>query len=64
MADTHPSTAHYDENGVYVPDPLNQPLAEHEKLGHFSARDLGQLEHISKCQGYCEHGKLGGCEKD
>jgi hypothetical protein len=63
MADTHPTDAHY-ENGVWIHDPLNMPLAEHEKLGNLGARDLGQLEHITSIQGYCEHGKLGGCPKD
>jgi len=54
-----PSTAHY-ENGVYVHDKDNQPLAEHEAQGHFSARDLGQLRHITAIQGYCKkHLRLG-----
>jgi hypothetical protein len=60
----HSSTAHYDARGVYHHDPLNQPLAEQEKLGNLGAHDLGHREHISKISGYCEHLILGGCEKD
>jgi hypothetical protein len=64
MADTHPSTAHYDQRGQYVHDKLNQPLAEHEKLGNLQPRDLGQLTHMTRIAGYCVHGVLGGCPKD
>jgi hypothetical protein len=60
----NPSTAHYDRHGVYQHDPLNQPLAEHEKNGNLGAHDLGQREHITRISGYCEHLILGGCEKD
>jgi hypothetical protein len=61
----HPSTAHLDPvTRQYVHDPLNQPYAEHAKLGNLQPRPVPQREHISRCQGYCEHGVLGGCEKD
>jgi hypothetical protein len=57
-----PSKAHYDNRGRYVHDPINQPLAEHEKLGNLQPRDLGQLRHVTAVQGYCKaHVKLG-CE--
>ena len=64
MTGTHPSTAHYNAKGKYQHDPLNQLLAEQEKLGNTGPNDLGQLSHITKISGYCEHGQLGGCPKD
>ncbi|MFL6307510.1 MAG: hypothetical protein ACJ72H_28600 [Candidatus Sulfotelmatobacter sp.] len=53
----YPSTAHLDERGRYVPDPLNQHLAS----ANFSAHDLGQLRHPVK-PGYCEEHLRLGCE--
>jgi hypothetical protein len=57
-----PSTAHLDKRGQFVHDKLNQPLAEHEALGNFSARDRGQQKHGAR-PGYCpQHSRLG-CEE-
>ena len=62
MAETHPSTARLEHgtHGAYVPCPKNQPFAYQSTESH----DNGQLTHISKISGYCEHLVLGGCHKD
>lgn len=57
-----PSTAHYDERGRYVHDPVNQPLAEAEALGLTGARPIADHKHGVK-PGYCEAHKALGCSE-
>ena len=54
------STAYLDSKGHYVPCSTNQEWTARPKADH----SLGQLKHVSKQQGYCEHLVLGGCDKD
>jgi hypothetical protein len=57
-----PSTAHYDQRGKYVHDPLNQPFAEQVKKGLDQPQSIGQKRHGVR-PGYCpQHSKLG-CEE-
>jgi len=59
----HPSTAHY-RGEEYIPCKDNQPLAIAEAEGRTGAQPIAEHKHPTSISGYCEHGKLGGCEKD
>lgn len=57
-----PSTAHKDEKGKFVPDPLNQPLAVAYEAGLCEPREMGDIKHPNG-SGYCvRHQKLGCTE--
>jgi hypothetical protein len=58
---TFPSSAHLDAKGLYVHDPLNQTLAEHEKNGYLGAHDGGQRVHPFGAPGYCSQHLVLGC---
>ncbi len=61
MADTHPSTAHLDSRGKYVPCPDNQLYAIQEQEGKLAPQDRGQQRHPFGKIGYCEAHTVLGC---